>query len=55
MIIEPLSSQKTTYSAEMMTSTKDGLGIEEGTAGKAAQIHNVPTSIGAMLEIPKSP
>lgn len=28
VIIEPLNSQKTTYNAEMMMATKDGLGIE---------------------------
>lgn len=55
VIIEPLSSQKTAYSAGMMTTTKDGFGIQEGTIGEAVQIHNVPEGTGAMLEIPKSP
>ena len=36
MIIEPLSLQKTIYNAEMMTATKDGLGIEEGTINEDA-------------------
>lgn len=36
-IIETLSSQVTEYDLYMMTATKDGLGIEKVTVGKATQ------------------
>jgi len=42
----------------MMTATKDGLGIEEVTIGKAAQtpmVENVLEGIRVVVEIPKSP
>ena len=58
MIIEPLCLQKITYSAKMMTATKDGLGIGEGTTSDAAQtpmVHDFPKGTGAMTKIPKSP
>ena len=41
-----------------MTTTKDGLGIEEVTAGEAAQtpmVEDVPEGVGVVAEIPKSP
>jgi len=42
----------------MMTATKDGLGIGEGTTSDAAQtpmVHDFPKGTGAMTKIPKSP
>lgn len=39
--IETLSSWKTTYNLEMMTTTKDGLGIEEVIASDVAQTQMV--------------
>ena len=39
----------------MMTTIKDGLGIEEGTVSEAAQIHDVPEGTGVVTEISKSP
>lgn len=46
------------YSIEIMTTTKDGLGIEEGTASEAAQtpmVQDVPEGVGVVTKIPKSP
>ena len=58
MIFEPPSSQETIYSLDMMTATKDGLGIEEATFGEAAQtqmVEDATEGTGVVAEIPKSP
>ena len=58
MIFETLSSQETTYSLDMVTSTKDGLGIEEVTTGEAAQTQMVEDALEGtrvVIEILKSP
>ena len=42
----------------MMTTTKDGLGIEEVPVGKVVQtqmVEDIPEGAGVVTEIPKSP
>lgn len=57
-LIEPLNSQVTDYNPDTMTITKDGLGIEEVTAGKAAlalTMEYVQEGVRVVAKIPKSP
>ena len=56
-MIEPLSSRVTEYNLDIVTTTKDGLGIEEVPTGEATQttmVEDVLGGTGVVAEIPKS-